>query len=211
MSDDNHSLRDTIEPKSDQLNADDLMGTTKTITITDVKRGDSDQPVMINYEGDNGRPYKPCKSMRRVMIHAWGDDGRQWIGQRMTLYQDPEVKFGGVKVGGIRISHLSGIDQPMSISLTATRGKRSPYKVEPVKEEAPKAYPQAEYEKNLPAWRDAIAAGKMTADQVVKRAEKKGALTDEQKAAIREPIAEREPGSDDEPIEGETTTTDKEF
>jgi hypothetical protein len=28
----------------------------------------------------------------------------------MTLYCDPEVQFGGMKVGGIRISHMSDID-----------------------------------------------------------------------------------------------------
>jgi hypothetical protein len=42
----------------------------------------------------------------------------------MTLYNNPEVKFGGVKVGGIRISHLSDIDRDIALSLTATKGKK---------------------------------------------------------------------------------------
>ena len=196
---DESSLRDTIEPKSDQLNADDLIGTTKTVKITDVRRGESaDQPVSIHYEGDNGRPYKPCKSMRRVMIHAWGDNGREWVGRRMTLYQDPEVKFGGVKVGGIRISHLSDIDKTLNISLTQTRGKRAPYTVEPLRVQA---YPADQLKKNLPAWEKAIKAGKMTPDQVIEKAEGKGALTDEQKRAVRACAEEPEPGDDAVPDE----------
>lgn len=184
------NLRSTVEPKSDQLNADDLIGTTKTITVTGVKAGSPDQPVTIEYEGDNGRPYKPCKSMRRVLIHAWGDDGRKWVGQSMTLYCDPEVKFGGVKVGGIRISHMTGLDRKLDLSLTVTKAKRAPYTVQPLTVEAqePTAYPSDQFAEKLPAMRDAIAGGKMTADQVIAHCEKTGHLTDEQKAQINAPI-----------------------
>nr|MBX2835055.1 hypothetical protein [Micavibrio sp.] len=65
----------TIVPKSMQLNADDLISEPKTITITQVRVKDNpDQPVAISYQGDNGKPYYPCKSMRRVMVRAWGKD-----------------------------------------------------------------------------------------------------------------------------------------
>jgi len=104
------NLRDTIVPKSDQLNAEQLIGKPMTITVTEVRRSvDGYQPLAIHYNGDQGRPYKPCKSMRKVLIFAWGDDGREWVGKSMTLYCDPNVKWGGVKVGGIRISHLSHV------------------------------------------------------------------------------------------------------
>ena len=124
------NLSDTIVPKSDQLNADQLLGGSMTITVTDVRRGQSDdQPVIVHYQGDEGRPYKPCKTMRKVMIFAWGDDGHAWIGRSMTLYNDPEVKFGGVKVGGIRISHMSHIERDIALSLTSTKGKKQGYTV----------------------------------------------------------------------------------
>lgn len=121
------NLRDTIVPKSDQLNAEQLLGGPITITVTAVKRGTDEQPVILNYDGDNGRPYKPCKSMRKVLIFAWGDDGRQWVGRSMTLFNNPDVKFGGVKVGGIRISHLSHIERDIALSLTATKGKKEEF------------------------------------------------------------------------------------
>jgi hypothetical protein len=182
MSNDDLNLRDTIIPKSDQLNYDDVASTTRTGNITAVSRGDSpDQPVVIHYEGEDGRPYKPCKSMRRVLIHAWGDNGHDWVGKRMTLYGDPEVKFGGVKVGGIRISHLSDIEQPLNISLTQTRGKRAPYKVEPL---TTPEYPAAKFEKNFPAWKKSVETGKMTPEQIIKKIQQHGTLTPDQQAQV---------------------------
>lgn len=121
------NLKDTIVPKSDQLNADQLMSGPMTITVTGVSRCAGDQPVAINYKNDEGRPFKPCKTCRKVLIFAWGDDGREWVGKSMTLFCDPEVKFGGVKVGGIRISHLSDIERDLGLSLNTTKGKKGEF------------------------------------------------------------------------------------
>jgi hypothetical protein len=129
----NDNLRDTIIPKSDQLNADDLIGISRTITVTKVTRGKTaEQPVIVEYEGGDGRPYKPCKSMRRVLIACWGDNGQDWAGRQMTLFADPEVKFGGVKVGGIRISHLSHIQADTSLLIAYAKGKRAPHPVKAI-------------------------------------------------------------------------------
>lgn len=130
------NLRDTIIPKSDQLNADQLLGGEMVVTVNNVRRGDGDQPIIIGYDGDNGRPYKPCKSMRKVLVFAWGEDGNQWVGRSMTLFCDTNVMFGGIKVGGIRISHMTDIERDVSVSITATRGKKTPYVIK--KLDAPK-------------------------------------------------------------------------
>jgi hypothetical protein len=181
-----NSLRDTVTPKSNQLNADDLISGPRTITITSVRRSDGDQPISIGYEGDNGRPYLPCKSMRRVMIHAWGDDGRVWVGKSLTVYNDPEVKWAGVKVGGIRISHLSDIGRTMDIALTATKGKRTPYQVKPLTVAAsePAQYPDDLFNNNLSKMLGALSTGKSSFDKVVSFLEKTGKLTDEQKSKL---------------------------
>jgi hypothetical protein len=116
----------TVIPKSDQLNADDLIAGPRTIKITSVSASNTpDQPVSIGFDGDGGRPWKPCKSMRRVLIALWGARGSGYVGKRVTLYRDESVKFGGIEVGGIRISHAD-IDSDMTIALTTTRGKRAP-------------------------------------------------------------------------------------
>jgi len=127
------TLRDTIIPKSDQLNYDDVAITPITDKVVGLAMGDSEQPVIVRLE--KHRDYKPCKSMRRVLIACWGDHGRTWIGKRLTMYGDPAVMFGGVAVGGIRISHLSGIDGPKTIKLTTTRSKRADFVVRPLADE----------------------------------------------------------------------------
>lgn len=121
------NLRDTIVPKSNQLNSEQLLYGPLTITITSVARGSDDQPIAIHYRGENGRPYLPCKSMRKVLIFAWGEDGNQWVGRSMTLFNDLAVKWAGVAVGGIRISHMTHIEREISLQLTATRGKKEPF------------------------------------------------------------------------------------
>ena len=112
----------TIEPDSGQLNADDLMAGPVTVTITGVTRGTPEQPVNIELAEYPGRPYRPAKSMRRVLVAAWGKDSSVYAGRRLTLYRDPRVRFGREEVGGIRISHLSHIREPMTVMLTVTHG-----------------------------------------------------------------------------------------
>lgn len=129
-------VSDTIKAKSDQLNADDLFSGAITIKVTSVKRVGDEQPIAIHYEGDEGRPYKPCKSMRRILVSAWGANANEWIGQSMTLFRDPKVKWAGQEVGGIRISHMTGLSKKLIVSLTASKQSRKPYTVEPLKVEA---------------------------------------------------------------------------
>lgn len=132
-------LRDTIIPKSDQLNYDDVMDKPLVVRVTGLAAGNQEQPVIVHVAAMAGaalRDYKPCKSMRRVLIACWGDRGKDWIGKAMTLVGDPSVVFGGVRVGGIRIAAVSGIDAPRKIMLTTTRSKRAEYVVEAMGDEA---------------------------------------------------------------------------
>lgn len=133
-----NDMASAITPKSDQLNSDDLIAGPLTITITEVKiRGGQEQPVSIHYEGDNGKPYKSCKSMNRVLVTAWGADAKKYVGRSMTLYRDPTVKWAGMEVGGIRISHMSDIPETLTMALTATKGSRRPFTVRPLKSSPP--------------------------------------------------------------------------
>jgi hypothetical protein len=127
-----NDMSSVIVPKSDQINADDLIPGPQTITIRDVQiRGGQEQPVSIFFEGSD-KAYRPCKSMSRVLVAAWGADAKAYIGRSLTLYRDPTVKWGGLEVGGIRISHLSDIENTMTMALTATKGSRKPYTVKPL-------------------------------------------------------------------------------
>lgn len=142
-----NDLSAVIQPKSDQLNADDMIAGPRTITIRDIKvNAGSEQPVSIYFEGDNGKPWKPCKSMSRLMVSAWGADASKYKGRSLTLYRDPTVKWGGMEVGGIRVSHMSDIAADHRVALTATKGKRVSTVVKPLRVEksAPKPAPQPE-------------------------------------------------------------------
>jgi len=180
---DDEDFSDTIAPKSDQLNADDLLTGPITVTITGVSRGTPDQPINVAIDGGH-MPYRPAKSMRRVMVAAWGANGSDWVGKRLTLFCDPAVTFGGVALGGIRISHMSGISGPLSLMLTTTRSKRKQYTVQPI-EDKPAGYPSDMFDENLQAWSELIADGKMSAEEVIARAEKRAPMTEEQKKIVK--------------------------
>lgn len=126
-------LTQTIIAKSDQINADDLTGGPRTIKITKVSAdtSSSEQPIVISVEGDS-KVYKPCKTVRRLLVAIWGANGNEYVGRSVTLYRDPAVKWGGMEVGGIRISHMSHIDKAVTIALTATRGNKRPTTVQPL-------------------------------------------------------------------------------
>ena len=119
-----------IAPKSDQLNADDLLTGPITVVIDRVDVKEGEQPVTVHLIGR--KPWKPCKSMGRVLAAAWGPRSSAWGGRSVTLYCDPKVQWGGMAVGGIRVSHMSHIAAPMKLALTATKGKKTIFEVKPL-------------------------------------------------------------------------------
>ncbi len=128
-------ITDTLVPKSDQLNAEDLLTGPRTVTVEKVTKGSVEQPVDIHLVEFPGRPFRPSKTVRRILVAAWGAEASNYTGRRMVLYRDPAVRFGGQDVGGIRISAMSHIKGRITIALTVTRGKRAPFTVEPLGDE----------------------------------------------------------------------------
>lgn len=130
-----------IVPKSDQINADDLVGGPMTVVIDAVRiTPGTEQPVTIKLRGED-RFWRPCKTVSRLLVAAWGPDASKYSGRAATLYRDPKVKWGGMEVGGIRVSHLSHIDEPMRVALQETKGKRALTVVRPL--QAPPSEPSA--------------------------------------------------------------------
>ena len=93
--------------KKDQLEPDDEV----EVEITDVD--------MVQFEDKDGNPERPKPCLRldddklltlnptntRILAKAFGhkDNARQWIGQRVILWHDPNVTFGNSIIGGLRI------------------------------------------------------------------------------------------------------------
>lgn len=127
-----NDMSGVIIPKSDQINAEDFIAGPRSYTIEGVSISPgTEQPVNIKLVGEP-RLFRPCKSMSRVLVSAWGPDASVYRGRSLTLYRDPKVKWGGMEVGGIRISHMSNIEREMLLQLTATKGKRAPHIVKPL-------------------------------------------------------------------------------
>jgi hypothetical protein len=124
-------IANSLAPRSDQVNADDLVAGPMTVTIRKVVGGKAEQPFDFLLE-ETDRAYRPAVTMRRLIAAAWGTNGDEYVGRRLTIYRDPDVMFGKDKVGGIRISHMSHIDKRLEIKLQTTRGKRSLFVVEPL-------------------------------------------------------------------------------
>lgn len=121
-----------IVAKSDQVNAGDLVGINRTVRVAAVNvQPGTEQPVSIKIDGDS-KVYRPCKSMSRVLVAAWGADSAKYAGRSMTLYNDPDVLWAGMKVGGIRISHMSHIDGPITLALAENKKNRKLFTVKPL-------------------------------------------------------------------------------
>ncbi|MDY5151363.1 hypothetical protein R6G85_02525 [Actinotignum urinale] len=122
----------TIEPHSDQQNYDDYVAGSKIVTIHAVTAGTAEQPVNIELEEFPGRPYKPSKSMRRVLVAGWGTDAGVYAGRKLELAGNPDIKYAGVAVGGIEITGMSHIKAPLKLALTVSRGKKRQHIVKPL-------------------------------------------------------------------------------
>lgn len=132
-------ITEALAPKSDQLDAVELVAP-RTFTIdTGSKLGTREGRKVAEIRlVDFDRVWRPSKGMLDVLAACWGIDGKQWVGRSVTLYCDPSVMYGPDKVGGIRISHLSHIDEPRTVTIRANGvGRKRSWRVDPLTEAAP--------------------------------------------------------------------------
>lgn len=163
-------MKITAEPRSDQWNAEDFIGGPRTFTVAGVRVGTAEQKYDILLEGEE-RVWRPPLTVLRLLMAGWGDDSTVWTGRRVTLFNDPEIRFGKEQTGGIRVSHMSNLPdgKPLRKSLSESRGKRKTHVIDPLPD-APAPHPNADRIASLRAeW--------VTAD-------------DDRKAAIQAEVAE---------------------
>ena len=195
----NTDFTDTVQAKSDQMNAIDFMSGPQTYkVISAVKTNDPKQPIAITVEG-NKQPYKPSLGYRRILTAVWGMDGKKWAGMSLTLDLDETVVYGGKEVGGICITAMQGIETKSRFKVAINRTKhkfvtifgissapeiaRAINKINPI-------YDDAAFAKTLPKVMLHISDGKMTPEQAIAQLEKTAQLTDAQKLQITQPVKE---------------------
>ena len=151
-------ITDTLAPDSAQVNADDFAGRTAVVTVAGVEKIAGDRPLAVHLHEFPGRPLKPGKTVRRILASAWGTDAAQWAGRRMELFTDPKVTFGKSEVGGIRISRMSHLDKPLSLALTASKGKKQTHRIEPLPDNTPSHEVQPDWQALIVEAGDDVAA-----------------------------------------------------
>lgn len=128
----------TIISKSDQLNSDDLLGGKITGTILRVfSTGSPEQPIGVDLDCWP-QPWKPSKGQRRVLVSLWGIDGDSYVGRQVRLVRNPDVRYGGIAVGGVEVDAVSHIEKPIVISVTVSKGKKKAQTINPLIVEAKK-------------------------------------------------------------------------
>ncbi|RNL64400.1 hypothetical protein EFK50_07705 [Nocardioides marmoriginsengisoli] len=150
-------ITNSLAPRSDQINADDLVAGPQTFTIREVIGGKAEQPydfLLVETE----RAFRPAVTMRRLIAAAWGVEADQYVGRRLTVYRDPTIRFGKDVVGGVRISHMSHIDGRVEVKVQVTRGRRETFAVEPLPDLTPAEALRAEWRTADPERREAIEA-----------------------------------------------------
>jgi hypothetical protein len=156
-----------LAPKSDQINAQDLIGGDQTITIVGVKvTPGTEQPVAIRFEGSD-KVWRPCKTTGRILMAAWGADTSKYAGRSVQLYLDPKVKWGGLEVGGIRIRALSHIDGDLRLAVAESKQARKIVVIKPLPTHggnAPAPQPSADNPETVAMQRTARQAARRGTD-----------------------------------------------
>jgi hypothetical protein len=124
----------STEARSDQINAADLASGPRTYTIEKVVAGKASHPFDFLLIESPGKAYRPNLGMRRVIVAGWGPKTEAYHGRRLTIFNEPSVIYAGAEIGGIRISHMSDLEdgKPLKTSLAISQKKKVPYIVQPL-------------------------------------------------------------------------------
>lgn len=151
-------LSQAFAPNSEQLTYAEVGDQIITVTVTKVTpRADKPKDPAVHLAEFPGKPLLPGVNVGSVLRKAWGLDGKAWVGQRMTIYGDPDVYFGKEKMGGVRVSHVSGITAPVSVPRRG-KGARGQITVQPLPDLSPVEVLRAEWTNADPERRKAIEA-----------------------------------------------------
>lgn len=126
-------MKITAEARSDQWNADDFIGGPRIFTVEDVYEGKATQKYDIKLSGE-AKVWRPPLTVLRIIMAAWGDESDVWVGRRVLLFHDPEVAYGGKRVGGIRIQAMSDIARPITVTTQKRRGEKQEHVIQPLTE-----------------------------------------------------------------------------
>lgn len=81
---------------------EDRVMTIRNVKLEDMP-GDSGDQKWVLYFKEEAKGMALNVTTIRVLEQAFGDDTDHWVGNRVMVYVDPNVSFGGKVVGGLRL------------------------------------------------------------------------------------------------------------
>jgi hypothetical protein len=81
---------------------EDRVMTIKNVKLEDMP-GDSGDQKWVLYFREEAKGMALNVTTIRVLEQAYGDDTDRWVGNKVMVYVDPNVSFGGKVVGGLRL------------------------------------------------------------------------------------------------------------
>jgi hypothetical protein len=98
---------------SKYLRKEDITGTT-TATITHIEMCDvgteenKDTKPIMSFRENDLKPMVVNSGNWDTCADLFGDESDEWIGKQIEIYVDPNVKYAGKKVGGLRLRGIAG-------------------------------------------------------------------------------------------------------
>lgn len=99
--------------ESDVVRAIDLGSKDHVVEIAKLERGKvtgaggkKSGKCMVWLKGKD-KPLACGSTVLKSIAGIYGDDTRTWIGKSITIYNDPNVVYGGEKVGGVRVRPIA--------------------------------------------------------------------------------------------------------
>jgi phage recombination protein Bet len=134
----------------------------------------------VIYRKDRSHPIRVTEFMaecRRANVGPWSSHPRRML-RHKAMIQCARIAFG---YGGIYDQDEA---ERIVESIDATTGEVIQQK--PAARSDLPTYSQADFDKNLPQWRGIVQTGRKTPDQLIAMVSTKGALSEDQKQAIRD-------------------------
>jgi hypothetical protein len=98
-------VKDMIQSKflrKEDFDEDQVM-TIKDCKLEDVGKEDAAEQRWVLYFRERDKGMVLNVTTIRVLEQAYGGDTDQWVGNKVMVYVDPNVSFGGKVVGGLRL------------------------------------------------------------------------------------------------------------
>lgn len=88
--------------RKEDFDDEDRVMTIKGVKLEDMPGDQADQKWVL-YFREEAKGMVLNVTTIRVLEAAFGDDSDHWIGNKVKVYVDPNVSFGGRIVGGLRL------------------------------------------------------------------------------------------------------------